>query len=122
MPAGVAVLERLRLAEAVGGAPFYGLRYHFGKYTAEGRFPRARGIPIAGRGQRRKHLGRGRLRCRCGGRRRALRFTCHGRLARRRSLSRQREAQCQSGCNDQKNRCCEFSMAYRKNSLLMDAG
>ena len=58
MPAGVAVLDRLRLAETVGGAPFYGVRYHFGKYTAEGRFPRAPGIPIAGRGQRRKHLDR----------------------------------------------------------------
>jgi flavin-dependent dehydrogenase len=58
MPAGVAVLERLNLAEAVGGAPFYGVRYHFGKYMAEGRFPCARGIPIAGRGQRRRHLDR----------------------------------------------------------------
>jgi menaquinone-9 beta-reductase len=58
MPAGVAVLERLRLAEAVGGTPFYGVRYHFGQYTAEGRFPRASGIPIAGLGQRRKHLDR----------------------------------------------------------------
>lgn len=58
MPAGVAVLERLGLAEAIGGAPFFGVRYHFGKYTAEGSFPRARGVPIAGRGQRRKHLDR----------------------------------------------------------------
>lgn len=58
MPAGVAVLERLGLAEAVGGAPFYGVRYHFDKYTAEGSFPRASGIPIAGRGQRRKHIDR----------------------------------------------------------------
>src|SRR5215471_8789653 len=30
MPAGVGVLERLGVAEAVGGAPFYGVRYHFG--------------------------------------------------------------------------------------------
>lgn len=58
MPAGVAVLERLGLAEAVGGVPFYGVRYHFDKYTAEGCFPHASGIPIAGRGQRRKHLDR----------------------------------------------------------------
>jgi menaquinone-9 beta-reductase len=58
MPAGVAVLERLGLAEAVGGAPFHGVRYHFGKHTAEGRFPRASGIPVSGRGQRRKHLDR----------------------------------------------------------------
>ena len=58
MPAGVAVLGRLGLAEAVGGAPFYGVRYHFGKHTAEGRFPHASGIPVWGRGQRRKHLDR----------------------------------------------------------------
>lgn len=58
MPAGVSVLERLGLAEAAGGAPFYGVRYHFGVYTAESRFPRARGVPAYGRGQRRKHLDR----------------------------------------------------------------
>lgn len=56
MPAGVAVLERLELAEAVGGAPFYGVRYHFGGRTAEGRFPEVCGLPIFGRGQRRRHL------------------------------------------------------------------
>jgi flavin-dependent dehydrogenase len=56
MPAGVAVLNRLGLGQAVGGAPFYGVRYHFGNQTAEGRFPRVAGLPIAGRGQRRKHL------------------------------------------------------------------
>jgi len=56
MPAGVAVVERLGLAEAVGGAPFYGVRYHFGGQTAEGRFPKTLGLPEAGRGQRRKHL------------------------------------------------------------------
>lgn len=58
MPAGVAVLERLGLAETVGGVPFYGVRYHFGGRTAEGRFPRTNGVPIGGRGQRRKHLDR----------------------------------------------------------------
>lgn len=56
MPAGVAVLQRLGLANAVGGAPFYGVRYHFGDRTAEGRFPETPGMPVAGRGQRRKHL------------------------------------------------------------------
>lgn len=56
MPAGVAVLEQLGLAEAVGGAPFYGVRYHFGDLTAEGRFPEVAGMPVAGRAQRRKHL------------------------------------------------------------------
>jgi len=56
MPAGVAILERLGLAEAVGGAPFYGVRYHLGDRTAEGRFPEIAGVPVAGRAQRRKHL------------------------------------------------------------------
>lgn len=56
MPGGVAVLHRLGLAEAAGGAPFYGVRYHFGNHTAEGRFPSTPGFPIAGRGQRRRHL------------------------------------------------------------------
>jgi 2-polyprenyl-6-methoxyphenol hydroxylase-like FAD-dependent oxidoreductase len=56
MPGGVAVLDRLGLAEAVGGAPFYGVRYHFGSQTAQGRFPSTAGFPAAGRGQRRRHL------------------------------------------------------------------
>jgi flavin-dependent dehydrogenase len=51
MPAGVGVLERLGLAADAGGAPFCGVRYHFGARTAEGRFP-----DTAGRGLRRKHL------------------------------------------------------------------
>jgi len=56
MPAGVAVLNRLGVSEAVGGAPFYGVRYHFGEHVAEGRFPQTLGLPVFGRGQRRKHL------------------------------------------------------------------
>ncbi|MBI3895296.1 MAG: NAD(P)/FAD-dependent oxidoreductase [Acidobacteria bacterium] len=56
MPGGVAVLERMGLAEAVGGAPFFGIRYHFRNQIAEGRFPTTEGFPPAGRGQRRKHL------------------------------------------------------------------
>ncbi len=56
MPAGVAVLERWGLAQAAGGVPFYGVRYHFGHVAAEGRFPRVAGLPIAGRGQRRRIL------------------------------------------------------------------
>jgi len=56
MPAGLAVLNRLGLAEAVGGAPFFGIRYHFGDQTIEGRFPEVAGFPTMGRGQRRKHL------------------------------------------------------------------
>lgn len=56
MPAGVGVLERMGLAEAAGGAAFHGVRYHFGRQTAEGRFPAAPGLPAAGRGLRRKHF------------------------------------------------------------------
>lgn len=53
MPAGVAVLQRWGLAEAVGGAPFYGVRYHAGGKMIEGRFPNQAGLPSAGLGQRR---------------------------------------------------------------------
>jgi flavin-dependent dehydrogenase len=56
MPAGVAVLNRLGVGEAVGGAPFYGVRYHFGKHVTEGRFPQTAGLPVSGCGQRRRHL------------------------------------------------------------------
>jgi flavin-dependent dehydrogenase len=56
MPAGVGVLARLGLADAVGGAPFYGVRYHVGNRILEGRFPEVAGLPAAGRGQRRRHL------------------------------------------------------------------
>ncbi len=56
MPGGVAVLQRLGLAAAIGGAPFQGVRYHFGGLVAEGCFPRVDGLPGVGYGQRRKHL------------------------------------------------------------------
>ena len=56
MPAGVAVLRRLGLAEAVGGAAFCGIRYHVSRRTAVGRFPEEDGKPAMGRGQRRKYL------------------------------------------------------------------
>jgi 2-polyprenyl-6-methoxyphenol hydroxylase-like FAD-dependent oxidoreductase len=56
MPGGVAVLQRLGLADAVGGAPFHGVRYHFGDLVAEGRFPRIAHLPATGYGQRRRHL------------------------------------------------------------------
>jgi len=56
MPAGVGVLEKLGVAEAVGGMPFYGVRYHFGEKIAEGRFPPAGDISVVGRGQRRLRL------------------------------------------------------------------
>jgi hypothetical protein len=50
MPGGLAVLERLGLADAVGGVPFYGVRYYAGSLVAEGRFPTVAGIPASGRG------------------------------------------------------------------------
>jgi 2-polyprenyl-6-methoxyphenol hydroxylase-like FAD-dependent oxidoreductase len=56
MPGGVAVLHRLGVAEAVGGAPFHGVRYHFGGVVAEGRFPRVAHLPDTGYGQRRSYL------------------------------------------------------------------
>src|SRR5688572_21078133 len=56
MPAGVGVLTRLGLAEAVGGAPFYGVRYYADGLVAEGRFPAIAGVPATGRGQRRRQL------------------------------------------------------------------
>lgn len=56
MPAGVAVLNRLGVGEAVGGAPFYGVRYHLRNQTVEGRFPATAGLPVLGCGQRRKHI------------------------------------------------------------------
>lgn len=56
MPGGVAVLQRLGLAEAVGGAPFHGVRFHVSGLVAEGRFPRVPHMPATGYGQRRSHL------------------------------------------------------------------
>jgi menaquinone-9 beta-reductase len=56
MPCGVAVLERMGLAEAAGGRPFYGVRYHLRNTTIEGRFPSVAGCVSSGRGQRRKDL------------------------------------------------------------------
>jgi flavin-dependent dehydrogenase len=56
MPAGVAVLRRHGMEAAVGGAPFYGVRYYAGALVAEGRFPAVAGLPATGRGQRRYAL------------------------------------------------------------------
>lgn len=56
MPAGVAVLERMGLAAAIGGAPFCGIRYVFPHFKMEGRFTSRKGQPAEGRGQRRLHL------------------------------------------------------------------
>ena len=58
MPAGVAALGRLGLASRITGAPFHGVRYHFGDEAAEGRFPKIAGLPLAGRGHRRRDLDR----------------------------------------------------------------
>jgi flavin-dependent dehydrogenase len=58
MPAGVGVLQRYDLADALGGEPFYGIRYYAGALMAEGRFPLVAGRPAAGRGQRRYYLER----------------------------------------------------------------
>ena len=56
MPSGVATLERMGLADAIGGAPFYGVRYCFPTYRIEGRFPWRNGRRVEGRGQRRLFL------------------------------------------------------------------
>jgi menaquinone-9 beta-reductase len=56
MPAGVAALERMGLASAIGGAPFFGVRYIFPNFKMEGQFPARKGKPAEGRGQRRLHL------------------------------------------------------------------
>jgi 2-polyprenyl-6-methoxyphenol hydroxylase-like FAD-dependent oxidoreductase len=56
MPAGVSVVERMGLAEAVGGEPFHGVRYHFAEFAVEGRFPKQDGRASVGWGQRRLKL------------------------------------------------------------------
>src|ERR1700733_8863817 len=56
MPAGVAALERMGLGSAIGGAPFFGVRYIFPNFKMEGQFPARKGKPAEGRGQRRLHL------------------------------------------------------------------
>jgi flavin-dependent dehydrogenase len=58
MPAGVAVLGRLGLAEAVGGTPLSGVRYHFRGTIAAGPFPRVHGVTATGLAQRRAVLDR----------------------------------------------------------------
>jgi menaquinone-9 beta-reductase len=58
MPAGVAVLERLGLADAIGGVPLHGIRYHFRGTIATGRFPVRSGALSEGRAQRRVVLDR----------------------------------------------------------------
>ncbi len=56
MPAGVAALRRLGVDGAVQGAPFYGIRYHFGRQIAEGSFPAQNSRPALGMGLRRLHF------------------------------------------------------------------
>lgn len=56
MPGGVAVLDRLKVTDSVGGTRFKGVRYHFNGRTVEGNFPRRAGFGQTGIGQRRKVL------------------------------------------------------------------
>ena len=56
MPGGVAVLDRLKVTDSVGGTRFEGVRYHFNGRTVEGNFPRRTGFGQTGIGQRRKVL------------------------------------------------------------------
>ena len=56
MPAGVGVLHRLGLAEAVGGAPFDGVQYHGFGLRMAATFPPSRRCPPQGLGQRRLRL------------------------------------------------------------------
>ena len=58
MPAGVAVLERLGLAEVVAGTPLKGVRYHFRGTIATGPFPRRHERVATGFAQRRAVLDR----------------------------------------------------------------
>jgi 2-polyprenyl-6-methoxyphenol hydroxylase-like FAD-dependent oxidoreductase len=58
MPSGVEVLDRLGLLTAVGGAPFFGVRYHVRGYSAQAHFPRVAGRRALGLGQRRVLLDR----------------------------------------------------------------
>ncbi len=58
MPAGVGVLRRLGLAEAAGGRPLHGVRYHGFGISAEAEFPAVDGVPALALGQRRLHLDR----------------------------------------------------------------
>jgi 2-polyprenyl-6-methoxyphenol hydroxylase-like FAD-dependent oxidoreductase len=58
MPAGVGVLRRLGLAEAAGGRPLRGVRYHGWGMSAEADFPAEGGAPSIALGQRRLHLDR----------------------------------------------------------------
>ena len=56
MPAGVGVLARLGLDQALSGAPFEGVQYHGFGLRMAATFPPAHGCPTQGLGQRRLHL------------------------------------------------------------------
>lgn len=56
MPGGLAALLRLGILGTLGGAPFGGVRLHFRRQVAAGRFPSGHAVPITGRGIRRRHL------------------------------------------------------------------
>ena len=55
-PAGVGVLQRLGLRDAVGGAPLHGVRHHAWGHVLAASFSAAPGLPAFGLGQRRLHL------------------------------------------------------------------
>jgi 2-polyprenyl-6-methoxyphenol hydroxylase-like FAD-dependent oxidoreductase len=54
MPQGVAVLQRLGLTAAVGGFPFYGVRFHFHAQTSEVGTPKVIRFRSPGLGQCRR--------------------------------------------------------------------
>ena len=56
MPAGVAALDRLEIADAPEWAPFSGIHYHWNGKVARGNFPQVRSVPAMGRGYRRRDL------------------------------------------------------------------
>lgn len=56
MPQGVAVLQRLGLTAAVGGCPFYGVRFQFHAQTREAGAPKVIRFRSPGVGQRRRVL------------------------------------------------------------------
>src|SRR5467141_1421396 len=56
MPEGVAVLQRLGLTAAVGGCPFYGVRFYLRAQTSEMAAPQVIRFRSPGLGQRRRLL------------------------------------------------------------------